>query len=599
MVGVLLISLGYNAGRQGHSGQVSFWCGSIVVVLLVTPQIIASRLVTKNEALGVATLIAVATYLIKFDYSPLALVFGDEYQHLATAIALQDTGHLFTPNNGLPISPYYPGLELANSAISYVTRLSIVDSAYVLTAVLHLLTTIGLFGLYHSLTRRPLHSLIAVLVYTTGGDYLFFNNYFAYETIGLAFTILALWAFQQSFVFASHRTPWLCLTGFFGAVVVISHHASSYLLLFMALGLALAHCLTDKHNLKPSALVLLPLAALTVIWDGAVSRVTSNYIQTALRQLLAPGKPQKLSTGILPNTPTLARLQSPARQVAEPYHDLVVEYIWATVLLTLLAIGILMALQVLRSRPREPHSYFAIFSGVTVAAFGARIISPGGGGELGTRLLGFFLVPASLPIAAALVGTAIFVTRRRHLWLKTSVIAAGLGFLQVGGMISGWPPYFARIPGTVLAGGRMRSINEAELQMGAWAQSHLPTGSLIVADEASATVLSGYTNSVTVASPYVAPFFLDDPLPKHVLDEILMTHPDYVVVNLSLINARVVPEEDIFPGDPFVGRYPSHLNDAEGMDKFSHFRWLSDVFTDGEVEVFKVINNSPDAPVHP
>ncbi len=46
--------------------------------------------------------------------SPLHFYLYDEFLHWRTENDVIASGHLFTPNSLLPVSPYYPGLEIAH-----------------------------------------------------------------------------------------------------------------------------------------------------------------------------------------------------------------------------------------------------------------------------------------------------------------------------------------------------------------------------------------------------------------------------------------------------------------------------------------------------
>jgi hypothetical protein len=600
MSGVFLCSVAYTASRQStHPPAWAFWVGSVLVVLSAAPQVVFSSRVGKGEASAVAALVALATYLIKFAYSPLALVFGDEFLHLQTAIALTDTGRLFTHNNGLPISPYYPGLELANTAISNVTGLSVVDSAYVLTAVLHVLLTSGLFALYHSLTGRPTRSLLAVVVYTTGGDYTFFNSYFSYETMGLAFVVLALWSLHRALITERRRGAWILLTAVFSLIVTVTHHGSSYFLLVLALALVIAHLVCDRRILQAAVPVLAFITVVVVVWDFVVASSTYAYISTAVRTLLfpSPSSGVPLSPAVVAETPGISLNQPPPS--GEPHVDLVIEYAWAAILLLLLFAGMVAALRTVRAGRRDVADIVSLLAGCSVVAFAVRAISPSGGGELGTRLLGFFLIFGALPVSGALLGIASLFPRHRHAIRShairnTASVGMLLGALQVGGIVSGWPPYFARLPAPELAGGRMRAINQAELAMSSWAENHMPAGSTIVADAATASLLGGYVNASVVANQFVAPFFLDRSLSADVLDGVMSAGPTYVVVNLTLIGAPILSGAALFPGDPFAGLYGPRFTDVAGLAKFRTYPWLREIYSDGGVEVFEVTEN----PVH-
>ncbi len=62
-------------------------------------------------------LVGLALYGVKVLGAPSSFVMFDEFLHWATLDDIVVTGRLFTPNNILLASPYYPGLEIASDLL--------------------------------------------------------------------------------------------------------------------------------------------------------------------------------------------------------------------------------------------------------------------------------------------------------------------------------------------------------------------------------------------------------------------------------------------------------------------------------------------------
>ncbi|MFN8568878.1 MAG: hypothetical protein U0Z44_15485 [Kouleothrix sp.] len=94
-------------------------------------------------------------YLIKLLRSPLAFTFPDELQHWRTINNILEQGRLFAWNPILPISPLYPGLENATSAIISLSGLPIFPAGALLIGVVRLVLMLSLYLLFEVLGRSP------------------------------------------------------------------------------------------------------------------------------------------------------------------------------------------------------------------------------------------------------------------------------------------------------------------------------------------------------------------------------------------------------------------------------------------------------------
>jgi hypothetical protein len=88
--------------------------------------------VSRTERIGLVLVLGVALYCVKVLQSPTAFIQFDEFLHVRTAIDILEDGRLFGTNSLLPVSPRYPGLEIATTAIVNLTGLSIFLSGVIL-----------------------------------------------------------------------------------------------------------------------------------------------------------------------------------------------------------------------------------------------------------------------------------------------------------------------------------------------------------------------------------------------------------------------------------------------------------------------------------
>ena len=242
--GVLIISVGYAAGRAGWTGGdrwglALFWAGQLVMFAPLVAGVLVRRSPGEREAAALAAALAIATYLVKVCYSPVAFGFPDELEHWRSLVNLMAAGHLFGTNYVLPVSPAYPGLEIVSSALTLLGRVPVFAAGLVVAGLAHLVVTIALYALFRMVSGEPRVALAAVTVYAMNPHYQVFDSIFGYQTLALAFFGLTLltWRAAQ----AQRRTQaqarehgarartvtyWV-LAGVFAAATVVTHHITS------------------------------------------------------------------------------------------------------------------------------------------------------------------------------------------------------------------------------------------------------------------------------------------------------------------------------------------------------------------------------------
>src|SRR5258706_420835 len=85
------------------------------------------------------------TVIVKVMYSPLSFSGYDEFLHWLTADNITRTGHLFSENALLPVSPDYPGLEIVTNALSTMSSLSTFNAGIIVIGVARLVMILSLF----------------------------------------------------------------------------------------------------------------------------------------------------------------------------------------------------------------------------------------------------------------------------------------------------------------------------------------------------------------------------------------------------------------------------------------------------------------------
>ena len=160
----------------------------------------------------------------------------------------------------LPVSPYYPGLELATAATKWLTGLPLVVDELIVLAAVRVVLVLVVFLVVERACHSSRAGGIGVLVYAASPQFYGFDAQYAYETIALAFAVSVVYLLFVSIDAArpkigrSFALALACV-----AAVVVSHHVTGWFtvgfLVVWTLGLYLtSHPLRSlrRHFAAPS-----------------------------------------------------------------------------------------------------------------------------------------------------------------------------------------------------------------------------------------------------------------------------------------------------------------------------------------------------------
>ena len=186
--GLFAQCVGDTLARLGHESLALplFFFGLVAIFAPCAWRLTSSQ-ATRREHLQVSLVLGVgllASYVIR---SPLIFDGFDELLHLATLTRMIDTRSLFATNTLLPVSPYYPGLELLTTATKWVTGLPLVLAQLVVMVAARVVLVLAIFLIAERVCGSSRAGGIAVLVYAASPQFYFFNAQYAYQTLALAF----------------------------------------------------------------------------------------------------------------------------------------------------------------------------------------------------------------------------------------------------------------------------------------------------------------------------------------------------------------------------------------------------------------------------
>ncbi|MGH3887009.1 MAG: hypothetical protein ACRDSZ_10660 [Pseudonocardiaceae bacterium] len=568
-VGLLLVSASYAGGRTAESwAQAAFWVGQLMMFLPVVIRLLSPGLTGDREAFSLVLVLACLCYAAKYCYSPLEFTFPDELQHQRTLQDILTTHHLFAFNYSLPISPRYPGLENVAAAMASLTGTSTFVAGLIIAGAARLLLTVGLYLLFRWISNSARVAGLASVLFTTTFYYKSLLAMFIYMGLAIPFLVLTLIAAVRitSMPPGRVRRVWWVLAVVSIFITVVTHHVSSYLL---ALMLALA-CVVFlvSHQTRPKAPCL---AMLTVIcatfaglWVVFVAPQTGTYLRPSLINFI---------TGLSGLTSGHTATNGGALQ--SPLPDQMISYLGVLVIVCCLPIGWRRIWRTQRTNPWALTMMAA--STIFYAILALRVVSAKGDEYSGTALA-YVFVPVAYVLAVA--AEELLVVRRQQLAVASGTMLAGLVLL--GGITSGWPPYWERLPGRYLVSGFESSVEPEGVATAQWALSWLYAGNRIAADETNYTLMGTYGQQDTmrgVAELYYSPTFRDADR-----DLVAQAGIRYVLVDRRL--SRQLPASGVyFPDDPLTNRHTRPLP-IENLDKFDHVTGILRIYDSGHIVIY-------------
>lgn len=477
--GLLLVAVGNRAAMAGAWwAELAFYGGLLVLVLPIGLRLVLPG-AEGTERVSLVALLSLGLFLAKILHDPLRVGGYDEFLHLRTAQDILTSGTVFTPNSLLGVSPYYPGVEIATTALSNVAGIPIYASGVVLLAVARVVFLASLFFSIAMVSGSTRVAGIACLVYMTNPMFLYFNAGFSYESLALPLAALVLYLVLRR----GHSGParWTGLTVLallVLAAVVATHHVTSLMLAgFLALWAIVGWRMKRHQRSKPGRVAI---AALILVagWTLLVATATIGYLAPALTATLT--ELIRLVAGeVEPRLLFVSRIG----QVA-PDWERIVGAASGGLIVFLLPFGLFVVWRRYRANPALIALAFA--AAIYPIALAARLTRAGA--DLAGRTPEFIFIGIGVVIALALVRLSY---RGRRGAIQLGAVGAGFAVLLIGGVIVGLPGW-ARLPGPYLPSADSRSVESEGLGAADWARDILGPANIMVADRVNTILMSTY-----------------------------------------------------------------------------------------------------------
>ena len=580
--GTLAIANGYALSRFGHSAIASavFWVGQLVFFVPLALKIIAPE-TRPAERLALVLADAGIQVFTKWMYSPLAFSFGDELLHLRTARSILASHHLFHSNPTMPISPRYPGLEELTAAVVSVTHLPLFAAGFLVVGVAHVLASAFVYFLLRRVAQNDRVAGVGAMLLALTPNHAFLDSAFIYES--LALPLAALVIYLSVFPRRTPRVQMLAVSGLVLGATVVTHHVTAMaataalLASGCAFGLgarraggraassadglsASVSAQADLRELSVRALMAGCIGlTMLVVWIAEVAPVTLSYLGgkswQEVRDAFGGGAGGGATSSAQP--PLVEHLTTGASVVA---------------------FGVLVVAGAFLAHRRRSYTAMAVFAALGllyVPVVGLRLVGSSAT-EVTARSLIYVGIFASPAAALSLESGFLF-------WPKRSTLAGGgvvLALIFAGSIVTGWPPWWERLPGTFHVAGWESGIDRGSTDAARWGGLHLGADQVAACDLDLCSLLGEYGHNAFATNP--AAVFYAPSFDRPVRNSIAQQGIRYLFVDRRLVDGRPL-RGLFFAGDPVEQSGQSLTFPA--LEKFDH-AGLERIYDNGDIQVY-------------
>lgn len=578
-LGLLVVSISYYLGFVSvYALEFPFLFGLLLIFVPNLLRLLSSA-PSRFERMYLLCGLGLTFYIIALMMSPLHISTFDEFLHWITADNILRTKHLFSENSLLPVSPYYPGLELVTNAISSLTGLNTFYSSIPLIAASRILTVLALFLFYEKITNSSRMAGIATAIYMANPHFIFFDVAYSYETIALPLAICVLYILARfENVGGEHR--WIIFTSWIVVcALTFSHHMTDYVfngLLLLWVVVSFFSATPRKARIHLITLLIfscvLAVACAFLVQGNPVWGYLSSYFEIAFQELgriitgSGSSRPLFTSTGAAPS----------------PIWDRFLMLGSVAFVAFSLPFGLL-TLWRLHRRYTLPMM-LGIFTLAYPVAQAFRFTSLGS--EIADRSAAFLF------LAVAYVMTVLIT----HFWptrglsKRTIALVAGvISVILLGGVILDAGAGLTELPGPYAVGADNRSIEADGIDAALWSLAYLGPNNRLGTDRTDQMLMSTYGDQRIVTelddnldvSPLFASPQFDD------ADRALLSAGKihYIVVDERLSTAVPVLGFYFVTDEPGAYQYTTPLS-REALNKFDTVPQINRLFDNGNVVIY-------------
>ena len=596
-LGLLMVGVSDADGRTGHpSSVVPLFLVGLACIFGACAWRLTSRAATRSERVWVSVVLGVGLQVSYTLRSPLIFDNFDELAHSATLMRLLESRSLFPNNPILPVSTYFPGIELVTIATKWLTGLPVLISEMIVLLGARVVLVLCVFLIVERACGSAKAGGVGVLVYAAGPEFYSLGAQYGYQTLALTFSVAVVYLLFVSVDSAHPRMGRIFALAIAAiAAMAISHHVTAWLtvafLVVWAGGLRFVKVsprrssidsgTTAAMNRRREQARIVGVAALAGVvlvaaWTAFVGHVLTSYVGPLVQE---GADSAAQIVGQFHGNRQL--FQNEAGGGTPGWESALI--LAAAVSFCLILVASLYALIWKKSVRGGRLRYLPA---VVAAAYPLALLTniSTDAKLVGARSTTFIFFGMALVVGGWLAGSAL---GGRNLVVRVAtIVVAVICFL--GSTLYGGGPLPGLVNGTYIVGAHERSLGAPSFALANWVSTHLPYGSRVAVDRDNGALLNDI-GRVDPVSPLngannPAPLFFDRQIT--LADIALLRRSDirYVVTDTRLTEGLPLYGADIAPGET---SRPTRLTMQE-LQKFNSIPGVYRIYDNGTIQVYDV-----------
>lgn len=581
-LGLFVVVEAYNMARGNVAGSdLCFWAG--ILLVFVPPLIrLLSPSPSRIERVGLLCGVGICLYLVKVTLGPISFTGYDEFLHMLTANNILSVGHLFSKNTLLPVSPFFPGMEIVTNALSNLSGLTTIQSGNIVVGVARLLMVLALFLLNEQITRSARIASIATMLYMANPHFLFFDAQFAYESLALPLAIFVIFALVRYDTLHIDRR-WLVVAAWIvlGALIV-THHLTNFIFEGLFVLWSITYVILRPYPLRSSIVILTTLVGLvmTVASIALIGPTLVVYFGSFFNDVWSE---------IVQALQNSASSSGGGRQLFSSYGEIPTP-LWERAI-SLLSVGVIMLalpfswLCLWRRYRKNPLMWvFGIMTLFYPVSLLLRLTDTGS--EASDRSSAFLFLAISSLLAIFL---AQFWPVRRLNWPKTTLLGVGISLIFMSSIIlgAGIPQSF--LPGPYQVSADERSIEPEGIQAAFWTHARLGPNNRVATDRVNQFLMATYGDQYVVTpigdNRDAADVFFSSVVGSYETSLLQQAQIRYLVVDMRLSTGLPQVGFYIEQGEPDSFTRTSPMN-RQYLTKFSSVPQINRLFDSGNIVIY-------------
>jgi hypothetical protein len=615
-VGLLMVGIGDALGRTGQGHQslvVPFFLAGLTFIFAPCAWRLTGTAAPRKERLWVSVILGLGLLASYTFRSPLIFDNADELAHGATLARLLDSGALFQTNPVLPVSAFYPGVELVTVATRWFTGLPLLLDQMVVLVLARILIVLCIFLIVERACHSSRAGGIGVLVYAASPEFYSLSAQYGYQTLALAFAVAVVYLLFVSIDAAQPRRGRLFALALISiGGMVVSHHVTSWLVIgFLVVWAAGLRFIIDPPSRPTTAAIvgqilatedlarsqagiasrdeqfarrkeqarIVGLAALVGVvlagaWFAFLGDVLTVYIDPMI---------QAASRG---SASMLGRLHGDRKLFTDSAGGGSPSWEKALILAAAVffCIIILISLYAVVRKKSVRGGRLRYLPAAIAATYPLAILAnmSSEAKVIGSRANTFIFFSVAVVVGGWLAGRLLM--QRRVIERMATIGVAIICFL--GSTLYGGGPLPILVNGPYIVGGHERSLGSPSLALANWVSTHLPAGSHVAVDRDNAGLLNRFgqvdaANAIK-GSDNPARLFFDQQLTPSDISLVRKDDIRYVVTDTRLTEGLPLFGAYIAPGETVQ---PTRLTAAE-LEKFNSTRGVYRIYDNGAIQVY-------------